>query len=583
MESKVKRRWLSALLVGLLAWLTSGGIAAQGQVFYLPRTQFFTNTGVMLSGGKLCSYAAGTTTPLAVYSDPGLAPGNALTNPIVLDSTGRTSTVVYISPVTYKFVLLTAASTTTDCTTGTMNVIWTSDQIPGGIAASVITSGVVAPARLGTGTPTTLTFLRGDGTWAVPSVNNLQQSFRNLALRTHPDYTLSASQVRFSADEIVMDDGQRLGSWTNNTVDVTAAGANGLDTGGEGASRWYEIYAIAKDDGTKGGLLHRAKDYFLDESQTTDVTFWPIRRATAPLYLKVAQSFSTDVTGTVEFVDVELYRVVGTPAGQVWFTIEADASGSPSNTPLATSDKLDANGFNTAIGGYQRVIFRTPPTVTAATTYWLVLQGDYGQSDVNHVAWRSSSNTNPYARGTLKTSVDGSAWAVQTDFDACFKVYVTENDTAVTMPNGYTKKAHIGYVYNNAGSNFVRFVAQGRRVKYLPIAAEDATFQLVSGFVATAYTNLVDASLFLPPGRPTTILVTLQNTIGPSSIDVAAVPDGYALDGQPASRGAVRIDTAATGVVPGPDLTPTEYQAIYVFTTGGTLWIYTLGYEWGGG
>lgn len=36
-------------------------------------------------------------------------------------------------------------------------------------AATDITSGIVSTARLGTGTPTSANFLRGDGTWAIPS------------------------------------------------------------------------------------------------------------------------------------------------------------------------------------------------------------------------------------------------------------------------------------------------------------------------------------------------------------------------------------------------------------------------------
>jgi hypothetical protein len=49
--------------------------------------QFFSNSGVPLSGGKIYSYAAGTTTPQATYTSKS---GNtAHTNPIILDSAGR--------------------------------------------------------------------------------------------------------------------------------------------------------------------------------------------------------------------------------------------------------------------------------------------------------------------------------------------------------------------------------------------------------------------------------------------------------------------------------------------------------------
>lgn len=39
----------------------------------------------------------------------------------------------------------------------------------GSIAASQVTSGIFSTARLGSGTPTTSTYLRGDGTWAAMS------------------------------------------------------------------------------------------------------------------------------------------------------------------------------------------------------------------------------------------------------------------------------------------------------------------------------------------------------------------------------------------------------------------------------
>ena len=73
-----------------------GGVAAQ----------FFTNTGAVLTGGKLYTYAAGTTTPQTSYTT---SAGNvAWTNPIVLDAAGRVSGSgeIWITVgVTYKFVL----------------------------------------------------------------------------------------------------------------------------------------------------------------------------------------------------------------------------------------------------------------------------------------------------------------------------------------------------------------------------------------------------------------------------------------------------------------------------------------------
>jgi hypothetical protein len=71
-----------------------GGVAAQ----------FFDNNGVILSGGKLFTYAAGTTTPQATYTS---SSGNTNhTNPIILDSAGRVpGGEIWLSSQPYKFLL----------------------------------------------------------------------------------------------------------------------------------------------------------------------------------------------------------------------------------------------------------------------------------------------------------------------------------------------------------------------------------------------------------------------------------------------------------------------------------------------
>ncbi len=70
--------------------------------------QFFNNNGVILSGGKLYTYAAGTTTPQVTYtSSSGVT---AHTNPIILDSAGRVpGGEIWINSPPYKFVLNTSA------------------------------------------------------------------------------------------------------------------------------------------------------------------------------------------------------------------------------------------------------------------------------------------------------------------------------------------------------------------------------------------------------------------------------------------------------------------------------------------
>jgi hypothetical protein len=69
--------------------------------------QFFTNNGVILSGGKLYSYAAGTTTPQTTYTSSSGATAHA--NPIILDSAGRVpGGEIWLTAVSYKFVLNTS-------------------------------------------------------------------------------------------------------------------------------------------------------------------------------------------------------------------------------------------------------------------------------------------------------------------------------------------------------------------------------------------------------------------------------------------------------------------------------------------
>ena len=80
-----------------------------------PKMQFFTAAGIPLVGGKLYTYASGTTVPLATYTDD---TGNfANTNPIILDSRGEAG--VWLGPSRYTFKLEDSDG----------NLIWTVDGV----------------------------------------------------------------------------------------------------------------------------------------------------------------------------------------------------------------------------------------------------------------------------------------------------------------------------------------------------------------------------------------------------------------------------------------------------------------------
>lgn len=106
------------------------------------KQQFFTAAGVPLVGGKLYTYAAGTSTPLATYVDSTGITAN--TNPVILDSRGEAN--IWLLPaLSYKFVLKDSTDTT----------IWTVDDINLGInfANVIITGGTINGVSIGNITP----------------------------------------------------------------------------------------------------------------------------------------------------------------------------------------------------------------------------------------------------------------------------------------------------------------------------------------------------------------------------------------------------------------------------------------------
>lgn len=92
-----------------------------GRLIPNAKARFFDSNGDPLVGGKLYTYLAGTTTPLATYSDNEVTP-NA--NPVVLDANGEAD-IWLAAASNYKLVLKDADEVTQ----------WTVDDVPGSESA----------------------------------------------------------------------------------------------------------------------------------------------------------------------------------------------------------------------------------------------------------------------------------------------------------------------------------------------------------------------------------------------------------------------------------------------------------------
>lgn len=126
--------------------------------------QFFDNNGDILSGGLLYVYTAGTTTPVTTWTSNSGAVAN--TNPIVLDSAGRTPNEIWLnSGVTYKFVLKTS--------TGTL--IGTYDNIPAIDDPTVFNNLITVTGTdtlIGTSTPPYTAYVAGMTLSFIPTNTN---------------------------------------------------------------------------------------------------------------------------------------------------------------------------------------------------------------------------------------------------------------------------------------------------------------------------------------------------------------------------------------------------------------------------
>jgi hypothetical protein len=442
----------------------------------------------------------------------------------------------------------------------------------------LVGTGSATFAELAVGANGTIAAADSNQSSGLKYVNVAGESFHGV-VRSHPDSDVVNTKIRADLSVATMNDGHVYTPGQGLIFDKSVTGSIGGMQAAAVNSTWNKLYyARKRSDGSEGLWGLRAKDYLLDQQQTTEniTTQRTLRLATATATDKIAQGFQLATAGKVEFIDVGLNRI-STPTGNFWFTIEADSSGNPSGTPLATSDKYDVGRLSTTTGKV-RIPFRSPATLSAAVQYHLVLQADYTRSDTVAMNWVGNT-AGGYANGESK-DYNGTTWsstAGANGLDRSFKLYVTQNDTALSLPAGYDQYVQIAWFYIDGSGNIKRVVWLDRDGE----TAHGASWDI--GNITSTAPLLTDLSAFIPPAP---VRVTFgfggdtsgaKLAVGPiSSTDIAATSDTLGRAGYLQAT----VESAAYPQATGVAAVVLEYQAAMFVVSAGTFGAYVSGIKW---
>lgn len=339
------------------------------------------DNGNPVANGKLFTYAAGTTTKLATYSDVGLTTPNA--NPTILDAGGRAT--LYLSPgSSYKFVL--SPSTDTDPPT---NPIKTADNISAiptsssnlevqGGAGEAIAAGQGVYLSDGSGGKTA-------GLWYLWDADFTYAS-------TLPEIGMAVAAIASLATGTIRQAGQITGltGLTVGTTYYVSATAGALTATAPTNARFVGV----ADSTTSIIIAPNPPQVLTSVTQTTTSTGsqnnFALTRS-PKTFLRCNNATDLTLTGITAGVDGDLLQIVSVGAGNVLLAHQNASStaanrlqnmATSGNTPLAT-------GKGTATYVYD-----------GTSAYWRLLTHDQG-------AWITPT----FTAGDY-TATGGGSWTV---------------------------------------------------------------------------------------------------------------------------------------------------------------------------
>lgn len=162
-----------------------------------------------------------------------------------------------------------------------------------------------------------------------------------------------------------------------------------------------------------------------------------LRQLTGTVNEMVAKTITQGATAQKVYAVAVKLKKAGTPAGEtngVWVEIQGDSAGDPDGTAITngTSAAIATAKIGTTAEWYV-FLFATPPTLTGATVYHVVLCGDYTQHDSNNIEISTDVVTAPNQNSQ---SYSAASWAAVALKNLSMRIYACTGESDLIFAGG---------------------------------------------------------------------------------------------------------------------------------------------------
>jgi hypothetical protein len=413
--------------------------------------QFFDDNGSPLTGGKVYTYAAGTTTPLATYTTSAGTVAN--TNPIILDAAGRTANETWLAVGTlYKFVVKTSADV----------LIGTYDGLP------AINDPYSINALLGS-----ITGTNAIAAVATPSIT---------AYATGAMYSFVAANTNTAAATLSID-GLAAKSITKN-------GSATLTAGDIQAGK----LTLVQYDGTTFQLMNNIVYGGSIANGNIVSLSTPLGVANGGTGLSTLTVNSVMLGNGVSAVQTVAPGTIGNGLASTGSTWAASPRG---GIPPGMSSGLKIQATsNTAV------------TVTASQIAIGSTTGTYTPSTVSLTLGTGTTGANALDTGTVAASTWYAVWTIYNETTVAGLLSLSA--TAPTLPSGYVHKARIGWVRTDGSANLLRTIQYGTRAQYI---TPSTGFPAMATGISSAAWLAVSTANFAPSTAGAIVVGAVKNNV----------------------------------------------------------------------